>query len=567
MSTAFRPLPIHASSRSLLGQIRSLTFSVRRRTGCFKCQLIWWSYPAPRIYEAFSELITLLFGRWRANPLFAFWLWIFHSIFSSRLPKSWPETLRPHPSSSRLSRFWKRPTPHAAPSAISTAIFEARCEVSSDELYSEPLRLVNNGSCLVLPSMGGYNQRTPMLTYYVLDDVSTDQPFALTARYTEVGLSELAYGCTTDEQRKLIFVADSYRIKSYAWGDQQSGELYKSGLPTHTLASSKHTGPLAVVTSGSLIRAGKGSAVVWDLDALPTHGRTGKKRIGRKFEEDSMRDDYEDIEDSSGSKSTTVIKFADPHLTPVVWYPHSALPATMLCTTDPAESEDYSFISLDLEHGGKQVARYFGNGAGIGEFSTSAADPNVFMTAANDGHMRLYDTRVPLPVLTICSASGTEECGAVLLVHPDGIPAVFTGSTNDQVVRLWDIRARKLVHELSTGNNGVNGMTWDATHSALYVSTTCGFMDRNGYTSDYRRARLPANMLPEPLPAGGMPNYDDEGPFNKCWPKQAIHSEDYWGEAFDAGNHRILRYAFKEHADPTIVPAYGRATLNSAPYY
>ncbi|KAJ6529635.1 hypothetical protein B0H19DRAFT_1082750 [Mycena capillaripes] len=506
----------------------------------------------PRIYEAISELINLFFGRWRTKPLVAFWLWIFNYIFTSRLPQPWAETPRPHSRSTPLARSARNPASH--PPGDFRNVYEARCEISSGEAACEPLRIVNNGSCLVVPSMTGHRQRTPILAYYVLDDVN-DEPFSVTARYSDVGLSEIAYAATTDEERKLIFVADDYRIKSYAWADRLTGEIYESAIPTHTLASPRHTGPLAVLTSGTLLRAGEGSAAVWNLDGLPTHGGAGNKHIGRRFKYDGYRGDYDDIEDSSGSPFTSIVKFADSTVSPAVWYTHPGLPATMLCTSYPAESEDYSFISLDLEHGGKTIVRYFGNGGGIGDISISKEDPNAFATGASDGHARLYDTRFPLPVLTFCAGTGQEDCGGVALIHPDGIP--------DQVIGLWDIRARKMVYELSTGNNSVNSMTWDETRNALYVSTTCSFLDGNHRT--YRRARLPPSMLPEPVPPRGMLN-DDDGPFDKCWPRRAIHSEGYWGEVFDAGYHRIFRYAFKEHPQ-AVTPAYGSTTIRETSYY
>ncbi|KAJ7737538.1 hypothetical protein B0H16DRAFT_1571880 [Mycena metata] len=508
----------------------------------------------PPIHEALLPAINALFEPWKTHPLFIVAFWIFNCVFALALPKPWDKTPRPSPSSSRLSRFYKHPV-SSQPGAFQN-VSQARCEISSDEAFSEPMRLINNGSCIVLPSMGGYKQRTPILTYYILDDTN-QQPFPLTVRHADVGLSDLAYAATTDEQRKLIFVADSYRIKSYAWRDRITGKIHKTGLPMHTFASRKHTGPLTVLTSGTLLRGGEGSAAVWKLDGLPTHGRGENTRIGGRFKQDSWRDDCDEIEGSAGSKHTSIIKFADSSVSPAVWHPHPGLPGTMLCSSNPAEN---------LEHGGKTLSRYFGNGGGICDFSTSAADPNVFATGASDGHARLHDTRTPLPVLTFCAGTGQEDCGGIALVHPDGLPTLFTGSTKDQVIRLWDIRARKMIYELSTGNTSVNGMTWYDAQNVLYVSTTCSFMDRNGYTSDYRRARLPASMLPEPVPAGGMPNYDEDGEFDKCWPKQAIHSEGYWGEVFDAGHHRLFRYAFKSNPEP-IVPEYGRATVRDPPYY
>ncbi|KAJ6564926.1 hypothetical protein DFH09DRAFT_1082035 [Mycena vulgaris] len=96
-----------------------------------------------------------------------------------------------------------------------------------------------------------------------------DQPFPLTARYADVRLSDIAYATTTDEERKFIFVGDSYRIKSHAWADRHTGKIHKSGRPTHTLAGPKHNGPLAVLASGTFRRAGVDSAAVWKLDGLP----------------------------------------------------------------------------------------------------------------------------------------------------------------------------------------------------------------------------------------------------------------------------------------------------------
>lgn len=37
---------------------------------------------------------------------------------------------------------------------------------------------------------------------------------------------------------------------------------------------------------------------------------------------------------------------------------------------------------------------------------------------------------------------------------------------------VWDIRARTLVHELSTGNNSVESFAWGSAHTTLYASTT-----------------------------------------------------------------------------------------------
>jgi hypothetical protein len=162
---------------------------------------------------------------------------------------------------------------------------------------------------------------------------------------------------------------------------------------------------------------------------------------------------------------------------------------------------------------------------------------------------------------------------------------VFTGAAHDQVVRLWDVRARKMVYELATGNNAVTGMTWDAACSALYVATACDYMDRNGETFDYRCARVPREPNDDPMTGGSDSEDEDADEYEEedeeiCWPKDAAYAEDYFGHMFDAGEHRLrrccnhpaprvlifsVRYAFKEQADPAVLPEYGQATLDMGP--
>ncbi|KAJ7235721.1 hypothetical protein B0H12DRAFT_1212432 [Mycena haematopus] len=498
-----------------------------------------------------------------------------------RFPNPWNTTPRPSPGSTPLSRFDGDVARAREPAtSILAAIYGARCEITSESVY-QPTGLTNGGSCMMIPSMGGYKNRTPMLTYYLLDDAAPRKSrfphksqFPLTERQATVGLTEIAFTSAIDESKKLMFVADSSRIKSYAWADN-SGTIYDRGFPVHTLQTDDYEGPLHVLSPGRVVRAGRGSVGVWNLEGLKTHGPDGNKRIGRKFDtSDTWRDEDDEIEASSGSEPTDSISLADPQLAPARWHAHPSAPANMLCGTDPSTSNDYSCISLDLEHGGKTVSRYLGHGGQTNAFSTSSGDLTLFLTAASDGHARLYDHRVTLPVLSLRVGSGEDDCAGIALVHPDGIPTVFTGAAHDQVIRLWDVRAQKMVYELSTGNNAVIGMTWDAPRSVLYVATSCDYMDRNGDTFDYRRAKVP--RIPRDLET--VPSEEDDDPMDDdefdsedddddgpCWPKNAAHAEDYFGYLFDAGNHRLLRYAFKDQADPSILPEYGDASLDREP--
>ncbi|KAJ7510942.1 hypothetical protein B0H11DRAFT_1035607 [Mycena galericulata] len=486
-----------------------------------------------------------------------------------RFPPPWTTTPKPV-SSSVLSRF---ETDVACPSPACTAIYQARCEISSDRVPL-PITLAHGGTCIALPSMGGYKNRTPMLSYYLLDVPAEDsgQDFPLDARHTDVGLADIAYSAVVDGERKLMFVADDTRIKSYAWGDTHTGEVYKSARPMHTLHTSKARGPLAMLASGRFARAGKGFANVWNLDELATHGPHGRARIGGRYSpRDSMRDDDDVIETSAGSMPSTTLSFVDPKLAPATWTAHPSLPGNMICGSDPKKSGDYSCIALDLEHGGATGARYLGCAGEIANISTSNADPSVFVTAADDGYARLYDVRCLLPVLSLSSGLSENSCSAALLVHPEGVPTIFTGAEQDEVIRLWDVRAPKLVYELSTGNTEVTGLAWDSARSVLYASTNCSYMDRSGYTTGYRKANIPKPSPPGSGTENGededdeLSGYEDYGDYERrCWPRKAAHAEDYFGHLFDAGEHRILRYAFKDDPDPSILPIYGDATVRSS---
>jgi hypothetical protein len=128
----------------------------------------------------------------------------------------------------------------------------------------------------------------------------------------------------------------------------------------------------------------------------------------------------------------------------------------------------------------------------------------------------------------------------------DSDVAVFTGAEARQQIKVWDIRAREAVYELSTGNNSVVDMAWDAAHNSLYAVTECTYMDRMGYTHDYRRAKVRKQKNPEGEGTEGDDGEDDDDDDDyeeRCWPKRAHHGEDYFGYLFDAGDHSLCEHA------------------------
>ncbi|KAG8680321.1 hypothetical protein FRC08_016385 [Ceratobasidium sp. 394] len=448
------------------------------------------------------------------------------------------------------------------------SVYDARCEVQSDRI-SHPikLRLSQGNACLALNGAGGWKNRAPSLAYYLLDGSKTVAKFE-SRHFLEPGLAEVAVHMALDESRHLIFVGDDNRVKSYSWAKPSGGNHKHEPLATHTLDSDFFRGPITVLPDGTLVRAGKGQVAVWDINSLETHGETGEEIIGEEDEdilEDTMRDDPEDIELSTGNAPTSRIKFADTlDLSVTRWEPLCQAPSTMLCHSEP-----YGCYTIDLEHEGKIAARYLGHGGKIADLSVSEGDPRAFLTACSDGYARLFDIRTPLPVLTFDACGQDEFCEAAVLAHPDGIPskctssdplrplltillAVFTGTDKAEQIKMWDVRACTPVYELATGNNRVQSLAWDSKRNCLYAATECSYQDRMGYRHDYRRSRLRGDDSDSDFDEGEDP----------AWPKTAWHDEDYFGYAFDAGDNRIYRYAFKEDPDMSILPEYGDARVN-----
>ncbi|CAE6413050.1 unnamed protein product [Rhizoctonia solani] len=272
---------------------------------------------------------------------------------------------------------------------------------------------------------------------------------------------------------------------------------------------------------------------------LPTHGPYGDKTIGKLIKDlDTIREDPDEIEPSTGSAPTSRIKFLDqPNLKPSLWQPLLTTPSTVVCVESARDKGKYRCIGIDLE-AGKSTSYYLGHGADVSEFSVSPTDPQLFLTACNDGF------------------------APAALAHPDGIPIVFTGTHKGEQIKVWDVRARACVYELSTGNNSVQSLAWDAQNNCLYAATECQHMDRLGYHHDYRYAKIPKSQEFDE----GMEYDDDDGKDyyideERCWPKPAWHKEDYFGYIYDAGIHLILRYAFKEDPNLSVVPEYGDASI------
>jgi hypothetical protein len=165
----------------------------------------------------------------------------------------------------------------------------------------------------VLSSAGNWKNRSPELTYWLPDGDNSDLN---DSHSTVVGLMDIAYQAVVDEQKKLIFVADESRIKSFSWAspsvDGHTWHNLRSALPVHTLHSGSFDGPLHVI-GDHIFSAGKGSAAMWQINLLQTHGQDGTARIGKKIKVgDTWRDDEENIELSKISSSSLLVGIHTP---------------------------------------------------------------------------------------------------------------------------------------------------------------------------------------------------------------------------------------------------------------
>ncbi|CCL98794.1 uncharacterized protein FIBRA_00799 [Fibroporia radiculosa] len=179
-------------------------------------------------------------------------------------------------------------------------------------------QISSRSSCLALCGAGGWKNRDPVIHYYLLN---TDNPLEGGGSF-DPGLGGIANALALDEDRKLIFVGDKDRVKSFAWPQNPSDVHPLDDLPgVHTLQTSSHHGPISVLSNGRIVRAGKGSALMWIINDLETHGPNyviiGE---GEDYADDCLRDndDGDAIELSSGSRAHEKIFFAVKTLKPGV---------------------------------------------------------------------------------------------------------------------------------------------------------------------------------------------------------------------------------------------------------
>ncbi len=258
------------------------------------------------------------------------------------------------------------------------------------------MSISSGGTILAMTGGSGWKGNKPFLHYYLLG-TGNQTPDLLDGITMDPGLSTVPHYIATDESRKLVILGNDGCVKSFSFAPDDSRDVSKRLRAVQQMDSgSDFQGPLVLLPNGRLGRAGKGKAALWLLEC-----------------------------EQGGTSPHSIVTFADdPSFSPAAWHLHEPS-GHLLCAEDAEESGGYTFMSIDVEHGGKRVARYIGHGGEVDKIATSPGDPNVFVTAGSDGYARLFDVRRPLPVLTFNTGLQRDGCTDVVLVHPDGIPSEF----------------------------------------------------------------------------------------------------------------------------------------------
>ncbi|KAK4705672.1 hypothetical protein P7C70_g522, partial [Phenoliferia sp. Uapishka_3] len=416
--------------------------------------------------------------------------------------------------------------------------------------YTEPVALAPLGGAPGFPlksicffwrrlersSGGGWKDRTPILRIYGTSFTSADVGPA--DQGPSVGLADTPREIVLDGQDDLVAITDNSRIKTY-----------RGDLPVHTMASGKLEGPMAFIDVGrKLVKAcsRKNYVKVWDLAGLPTHGRSGAKLLGGKIkgEINTWRDDADDdeeIERSKGVTATSKITLNSSIRGISSWTPLCGS-TNFICTSSGSERQSSGSETFELD------------------FTTGQKC------------MR----RSPAPTITFAVHNAEEPAYGSAFANIGGQPFVFTGGIKSEQISTWDARSPgRALYSLATGNNAVQSMAWQVSSQSLWAATECLYVDRMGNHHGYRHAKIPRTQIN----AEASPSDDDkssaddedysvdDNDYEHNWPRGAFHDEQAFGHAFDSGTHRLFRFAFKDQADPTVLPEWGQSSVGGDSSY
>jgi WD40 repeat protein len=107
-----------------------------------------------------------------------------------------------------------------------------------------------------------------------------------------------------------------------------------------------------------------------------------------------------------------------------------------------------------------------GFGGGASDLSFSADGAMIASVRDGEGGAEVWDTATRTSIATFDGAPGNEDSSVAL--SPDGHLLAVGGY--GRVVRIWDVRTRKLVHELDQGGNGTFTLEFSPDGRTLAIS-------------------------------------------------------------------------------------------------
>ncbi|KAK4705677.1 hypothetical protein P7C70_g523, partial [Phenoliferia sp. Uapishka_3] len=214
-----------------------------------------------------------------------------------------------------------------------------------------------------------------------------------------------------------------------------------------------------------------------------------------------------------------------------------------VCASKESYEDSTEVFELDWNTGQRGM-RYLGHAGKVTGLSTAEGRDNDFLTSCSDGVARLFDRRSPQPTLTFAIKDAEESGCSGAFANVGGLPFVFVGGTKTEQISAYDARLPgKALYSLATGNNLVRSLAWQASTNSLWAATDCLYADRVGGHHGYR----PAENIRSPPGCN--------------WPGMAYHDEKSFGHPFDAASNQLFKFAFKDEADPKILPAWGQSSL------
>ncbi|PRW44385.1 beta-lactamase transpeptidase [Chlorella sorokiniana] len=166
------------------------------------------------------------------------------------------------------------------------------------------------------------------------------------------------------------------------------------------------------------------------------------------------------------------------------------------------------------------LAGHVGN---VTAMSSCAALPNMLASGSYDGPARVWDLRTAACTHLLTSKS-SGVVPAVALVEDQGTPFCFWSNYGSESILCFDLRMRRCLYELATGNTDVHHLQWHAPSRSLFADTS----------SKYDSSDL-----------GSMSGVS--------WPKAMHRPTDFpcaWHVKYDS----VICYQFKDAPDLSLLP-------------